>query len=286
VGFEQLYLTHAALIDHAIAVVCRRQRLPAVDAEDFGGAVRLHLIEDDYAILRRFQGRSSLRTYLLVVVTHLYQDWRNARWGKWRPSAEARRQGPIGVHLERLVVRDRLPFEQAHEMLRTNFQAPESRASLEAMAARFPRRWGRHFVSDEAIQDHPAVDTRTDAPLDEREAADAARSAVAALAASVAALPAQDRLILRMRFHDDFSVADIARALHLDQKLLYRRVEKLLGDLRAALEGMGMTKSAAAEILEQGGFDRLFDDQPRGRGHDESGSSDRGGSPPESQRAP
>jgi RNA polymerase sigma factor (sigma-70 family) len=287
VGFEQLYLSHSALIDHAIDVICRRQRLPAADAEDFAGAVRLHLIEDDYAVLRRFQGRSSLRTYLLIVVTHQYQDWRNARWGKWRPSAEARRLGPIGVHLERLVVRDGLTFEEAHETLRTNFRVPESRQSLEAMAARFPLRWGRHFVSDEAIHDRPAADTLADAPLREREATAAARAAVAALAAVVTALPPQDRLIVKMRFQDDFSIADIARTLHLDQKHLYRRVERLLGDLRAGLKGMGVTAAAAAEILEQGGFDLVSEYQGAGRGTgDAPRPADPGDASLQSQRTP
>ena len=41
------------------------------------------------------------------------QDWRNARWGKWRPSAEARRQGALATHLERLMRRDGLTFEEA-----------------------------------------------------------------------------------------------------------------------------------------------------------------------------
>ena len=54
---------------------------------------------DDYSILRKFKGRSSLRTDLITVVTHLYQDWRNGRWGKWRPSEDAKRRGHRDVEV-------------------------------------------------------------------------------------------------------------------------------------------------------------------------------------------
>ena len=71
-------------------------------------------------MLRRFEGRSSLTTYITVVVQRLFLDRRNRLWGKWRPSAEARRLGPTAVLLERLVSRDGWSAEQALETLRVN----------------------------------------------------------------------------------------------------------------------------------------------------------------------
>lgn len=258
-GSEHLYLANRGLIDLSIAAVCRRHRLSTTDAEDFAGAVRLFLIDDDYAVLRKFQNRSSLRTYLLTVITHRYQDWRNARWGKWRPSAEAKRQGALAVHLERLVVRDGLTLDEACETLRTNFQVMESQRTLEAMAARFPARHGRRFVSDDVLEMEPEPTESADRAVRAREAAAAAEAAATALGKALAALPPQDRLILRMRFEDGFSWAQIARALQLEQKPLYRRVERVLTQLRAWLEASGLTAATAGEILQEQGFDRLFD---------------------------
>src|SRR4029453_14108130 len=45
----------------------------------------LRLVEDDYDVLRRFQARSSLPTYVTVVIQRLFLDYRNRLWGKWRP---------------------------------------------------------------------------------------------------------------------------------------------------------------------------------------------------------
>lgn len=82
----EIYLANRELIDDAIAAVCRRRRLVPEEADEFGSDARLHLIKDDYAVLRAFQGRSSFRTFIIAVLSHLFLDWRNARWGKWRPS--------------------------------------------------------------------------------------------------------------------------------------------------------------------------------------------------------
>ena len=128
-GSDDLYHLHRPAIEQAIRAVCRRQRLLPEDAEDFAGVVRLHLIDKDFAVLRRFEGRSSLGTYLLAVITHLGQDWRNARWGKWRPSAEARRHGPVGLQLERLIRRDGFTLDEACETLKTSTN-PQVQASF------------------------------------------------------------------------------------------------------------------------------------------------------------
>src|SRR5262245_32013293 len=249
VGSEELYLSQRELIEHVITSVCRRHQLSGPEADDFAGAVRLHLIEDDYAILRRFQNRSTLRTYLVTVITHCFQDYRNARWGKWRPSAEARRLGPLAVRLETLLVRDGLSLDEAHETLRTNFQATESRETLAQLAARFPVRRGRTFVSVEVLAERPAIDAGADAPAHRRDALAAATGAAATLARALAQLPALDRLILKMRFNDDRSVADISRALHLGQKQLYRHLDQLLATLRRTLEAQGIKAAVIGDLL-------------------------------------
>lgn len=263
-GSDSIYLSHREVIDRTVGIVCRRHRLSAFDADDFSGALHLHLIEHDYAVLRRFEGRSAIRTYLLAVITHYFQDWRNARWGKWRPSAEAKRLGGTAVRLETLLTRDGLTLDEAHETLRTHHGVTESRAALEAIAARFPVRERRTEVPDDTLASRPATDLGPDAPLEHREAAeDAARSA-ALITAALRALPDQDQLILRMRFEDDLPIVSIARVLRLEQKALYRRLNRLLATLRTQLEAAGVTADQATGILEHRGFDQVaLDSAPR-----------------------
>jgi RNA polymerase sigma factor for flagellar operon FliA len=252
---HDLYRLHGTTIESAIAVVCRRFRLPAADAEDFAGEFRLRLVRENYATLRDFQGRSTMGTYLLVVITRAFQDWRNARWGKWRTSAEARRLGPLAERLERLVVRDGHSLDEAYEVLRTNLGFDVTRASLDDLAARFPVRHRRKTVGDEGMAGLAAPGAAPDADLAAEEAARVVSEATAAIGRALSRLAHEDQLILRMRFTDGLKLSEIARMLHLDQKPLYRRVEGLLLDLRRALEHEGLTAEGVATALAEGGFE-------------------------------
>jgi len=143
---EQLFLSELALIERVIAWVCARRCLRGADGEDFASTVKLRLIENDYEILGRFEGRSSLRTYLTAVVNRLYLDYQTQRFGKWRPSAEARRLGPVALRLEALLYRDGLTFEEARGVLQTDFQVAESREALHELSLKLPRRSSRRAV--------------------------------------------------------------------------------------------------------------------------------------------
>jgi len=251
------YLAHRDVIDRAIDVTCRRHRLSRDEAEEFGSTVRLHLVESDYAVLKAFAGRSSLQTYLLTVIAHRFQDWRNAQWGKWRPSAEARRCGPLAVRLETLVLRDGLSFEEALELLRTNHGVSESRESLEALLTRLPVRTRRRSVGEETLRDHETATPNPHGLLRSAQATTLAQQAAQVLEAALAGLQNQDRLILRMRFEDDLRLSDIGRMLGLDQKQLYRRVDASLRQLRAALLEAGIAATDASEILEHRGLESV-----------------------------
>lgn len=250
----EIYLAHRELIEDAIAAVCRRRRLAPEEAEEFASDARLHLIKDDYAVLRAFQGRSSFRTFAIAVLSHLFLDWRNARWGKWRPSAEAKRLGPVAVTLETLTARDRLSFEEACETLRTNHGVTATRAELETIAVRFPARVRRSFTQDDALEERAAESGQADAEVMRASAAATAAHARAVLSEAVSELEAQDRLILEMRYTDGHRVQDIARLLDLEPKPLYRRIERVLSGLRDDLERRGVTAAEAIDAIERQGF--------------------------------
>jgi len=95
-------------IRRIVSSIGRRHRLAPAEVEDFTAEVQLRLISDDYGILRKFQSRCSLRTFLTVVIQRMFLDYRNANWGKWRPSLRSRREGRVAVLFERLTVRDGL----------------------------------------------------------------------------------------------------------------------------------------------------------------------------------
>ncbi|MFN8061279.1 MAG: hypothetical protein U0Q12_19115 [Vicinamibacterales bacterium] len=69
---EALFLQHLSLIDRTAAFVARRRHMRVDRIRDFQSDVRLKIIEDDYAVLRKFQGRSRISTYLTTVIARFY----------------------------------------------------------------------------------------------------------------------------------------------------------------------------------------------------------------------
>jgi DNA-directed RNA polymerase specialized sigma24 family protein len=69
------------------------------------------------------------------------------------------------------------------------------------------------------------------------------------MSAIIAELPEADQLILQLRFEGGMAVSQIARALQIEQKLLYRRIERQMKDLRAELERRGVDANDALDLI-------------------------------------
>ena len=251
-----LYLTSLKLIDRIAAALCRRNGIRGADAEDFASEVRLKLLQDDYAILRRHRGLSSITRYLKVVITNVLRDYRTRLWGKWRPTLAARRLGETAMLLEMAMHRDGLSFDQACEVLTRNGQVREGRAELRRILSQLPRRAARREEDESDPDEMPAPRSADDLVL-EGERAGKRRAARQVLQRALGRLGYEDRVILKMRYQEGLSIADIARGLRLPQKPLYARIERLHRTLAAALaeEGIG------PEILdEMEGWDASDDD--------------------------
>lgn len=252
-NWESFFLDNLSLVDRVTAFVCRKYGLAGADAEDFASAARLKLLEDDYAVLRKFERKSSLPTYLTIVIQRHYLDQKIHEWGKWRPSMRARQGGDAAIYLERLVSRDGLGITEASTIVRQKYTELDSRA-LEALAASIVVRKPRRSTTVERTEEmrEPASEGSAEDELlsDEREAA--ARRASAVLSRELDRLSAEDRLLMKLRFIDAMKVSTIARMLNADQKQLYRRIDRLVAALREALLAAGVAMSDIGDMLIHG----------------------------------
>ena len=247
--YKRFYEAHLELIDQIVRGVGRRFRLRPDELDDLRSAIHLKIIENDYEVLRRFQNQSSLKTYLTTVVVHHFFDALHAKHGKWRASEEAKRLGPVAVLLERLTVRDGIPFDQAVRLLQINHHVKETEAELDAYFRAFPIRPPRQEVSDDALG-HRRAPARADDALEQREKTRRITRVKAVLALAMAGLMAKDQLLMQMIFRDAMRVSQVARLLKLELKPLYRHLDKLKRQLRETLEANGVT----AEDLELTGL--------------------------------
>jgi len=77
-------------VTRIVGFIRRRHRLDRDEAEEFDAFVKLKLVERGAAILGGFRGRSTLETYLSVVVQRLFLDFRGDRKAKPLPLSAVR----------------------------------------------------------------------------------------------------------------------------------------------------------------------------------------------------
>lgn len=241
---RRLFLDHLDLVERVIGYVCRRHHLSEEEGEEFGGAVRLKLVEGDYGVIASFEGRSSLPTYLTTVVNRFFLDWLRAQKGRPRPSAAARRYGVVAIQLERLLHWQGFSFDEACRILQENHGVDASWQELEEVAGHLPPRVleRRHEGGDAPDRLVAGAQRPDEAALEHEREEEAART-VATLEEVLTGLDPEDRVILKMRFEDGFKVSEVASALGLPQKPLYRRIGKLLARLRHELEARGLEQA-------------------------------------------
>jgi RNA polymerase sigma factor for flagellar operon FliA len=254
---EELFRANLALVDRVIASVSHRAGLRDEDAEDFASIARLALIENDYAILRGYEGRAPLGAFLTVVVQRmLTREWIRQR-GRWHPSAEAERSGPAAVLLEKLLVRDGRSLDEAVAIARNVDPTLDAR-SARALAERLPQRTARPRLVP--LSDDEYAFVAPDSADDRAHQSDARRAserAARVVRETLAALPLQDRMLMRFHFGAEMSIADASRLLGVPQRPLYRRVEALLHQFKVALMREGVGAATVEDLISAGASDSL-----------------------------
>lgn len=218
--FESLFLNHLSWVKRCATWLCRHYGLDADETDDFISHVVMQLISNDYEILQRFSGQGSFNTYLTAVISQLFLHYRAELWGNWRSSAAAKRLGTVAVQLERLVYGDGHTVHSAGELLRERGITDLPDMKLQAILAELPTRT--------PLEDgDPLASTSLQRAIDE--------------------LPPEDRLLVRLHWREGFTIAQIAHALDLEQKPLYRRTHRILENLRRNLEVSAENLEAAVE---------------------------------------
>ena len=228
-----------ALLVEVIRTVARNHRLRHDEVDDFSQSVHLRLLHRNYDIFARFGGRSSLRTYLTVVVVRLLLDWRNSQYGKWRPSKEAQRLGRHATMLERLMSRDRLTASEAiHTLTIAHDDVPAREAEqLVTAAAQRPR---RQHVGLEVL-DREGRDRFVD-PVEHAERELSERRLRASLSRALRKLSNEDREIVAARYAGDQTLRALSESRASEPKATYRRLQSILQNLRRQLTADGFER--------------------------------------------
>lgn len=250
---EAIFLQHLGWIDRMASFASRKHGRREAEAEDFASWAKMRLIEDDYAVFRKFRGEADWKTFIATVMVRLSVAYSREQQGRWRPSAAAVRMGTPAVELETLVLRDGYTIAQAGEKLRTAGVTGLADGELARLLEKLPPRGPMRPV--EVTADAALEGAEGPSRADERVArseADAEHGALlAALRRAMDAMPYEDRMIVLLHFGEGRTLADVARALRIDQKPLYRRIPKLRDILRGNLEREGVSAGDVRRLLDR-----------------------------------
>ncbi len=238
-----------AAVGDAVRFVASRYRLSADMTEELNSRALLHLVDHDYAVLRQWRRESSLQTYLTTVIARVFLDLRSKEWGKAKPPAIARRLGSLALMLWRLTHRSRLSFDEAVKTLQSEHRVAATRDELWDMYVKLPAPSSRYFVGVTELAGMEQAGGDAAVLVEQIERRRLAAKVERGLASALAGLAAEDRLILKLFFHDNLFLAEIARLLHIDQPRLYPRFRGLMARLRASLEAQGLSVEDTRAII-------------------------------------
>ena len=216
------------------------------DVMDVFARVCEALRENDLARLRSWVDqpvhRARFSTWLVTVVRHITVDWFRQRDGRRRLSVIAERLPPLRKRIFELVFLDGRSRVEAYEVLRSSY-APalsfreflgELRATYAAATEARRGAWLRGAAGSVAGEPaEPAAPELEGEPWELRER----------LGQALAALPAQDRVLVQLYVLEELPAADVARMLKLpNAKAVYNHAYRALEVLRTHLEKAGIRR--------------------------------------------
>jgi DNA-directed RNA polymerase specialized sigma subunit len=107
----------------------------------------------------------------------------------------------------------------------------------------------RRFANENALVASAARSATNDASLNRDEEQQIVERVDRALTSAVQSLSARHQLILKLRFDDELTIADIARLLKVPAKPLYRELEVTIADLREKLRHAGIDETDMDRVV-------------------------------------
>lgn len=209
------------------------------------------LAENRFRRLLKFkpEGSATFTTWLRVVARNLCFDWHRGRMGRRRPFKSLQSLSPLELDVYDCRFQRGLSVEETLQRLRPVFpevdlnQVTEVECRIER-SLNSRHRWilttQKTLLSDRApllaVETEESVAQIPDTRLDQ-ETLVVGKQQQAQLKKCVASLPAEERLLLQLRFEEELSLQEIGRLTGLgDPQRVHRRIEAILKQLRTAME--------------------------------------------------
>jgi len=232
-----------------VEALCRRRCRGENEADECYLFVLEGLQADDYARLRKFEGKSRPATYIHSCVHALISDFLRNRYGRKRIPGAVAGLGTWAEAVYEMICWKKRSLEAAYDLvaLKGLFNGSiEEFYSRAEPVRKAPCPENPNFISMNGGEDGPGTEPAdTDRPnplesllekLDHQRRTRAARI----IREVTDRLSEPDQLLVRLVFASDHSVAAAARAMGLDPRAANKRLKKLLTRFREKLLAEGI----------------------------------------------
>ncbi len=214
------------------------------------------LAESDFKILRNFKGRSRLSTYLTTIISNTAVDYLREKKGRSREKERSKRYGKTGeliyyrifengedidnvyksLSSEGLFAGDYTEFENIIQSIRgSNRDKIVTTDGTAVKTGIYNGESGNYVIRDESKDPESfVIDNETDKRSEE------------ILNKMTASLSGEETLLLRMKYPADenespLNVKEISLYLGISQKVVYKKLSRILAKCKKILESYGVT---------------------------------------------
>ncbi|HLP46731.1 MAG TPA: sigma-70 family RNA polymerase sigma factor [Candidatus Kapabacteria bacterium] len=212
------------------------------------------LKQNNYRVLREFKGNAQLTTYLTAIVSRQAVDLIRKKLGRGREKERAKELGDTGLILYQRVIKDGYSPQEVFVEIQEKTGHPGSLQELEAMVQKIKGKNPGIDCNDNSVvkngtsideEQYVIPDTKSDPQtiFMEKQRHQEIDSIIQGI---ITQLTGEERLLLRMRFpftgdEKPKSVEQIAAALEITPKAVYKRIARLIKKCRAQLDRQGVT---------------------------------------------
>jgi RNA polymerase sigma factor (sigma-70 family) len=217
--------------------------------------------------LKAYNGQSKLSTYLVVVTRNLCIDHYRSKKGRNRQYKAIAHLSPADQLLFRLYHQNGFSINEAYEIMRTNYRLDISPTdisrSLKRIEGNLTRKKLWQLQNDlktevalplnDAMLDEQAG-KETDDPahnLIKKESERTLTEASAALSRIIDTLPREDKLIIKLMFHEQLTAKEVARLTGLpNEQAVYTQCRRMLKQFKEELKKSGFTENAFQKLAK------------------------------------
>lgn len=238
------------LIESCIKVISYNKGLKEEEVEEFKSEVMLKLCENDYKILREYKGKSSFKTYIIVVISRIYIDLLRKKIGRWRASKVAEVYGETGRLIEELIYKKGYSISEACKVLSYNYGIKISEEEIEEITKNIYPKENINKVDFKEIKDSiKSADLYPDKEM-EVEEREAKRYAIERIIKEeIEKLSDIDKLIIKLKFESNISTNRISKALGISNFLLKKKIKEIMELLKESVIKRGYDEETIKDLL-------------------------------------